>query len=70
MRRSVSLNDPTDIALTFADWDHRNQNARSFEQLNRETIKFVGEVGRVVSAPVSLIAVRFHYRSTTDRRAW
>ena len=35
-----------------------------------ETIRFVEEVERVASAPVSLIATRFHSRSIIDRRAW
>lgn len=70
-RRSVSLNGPTDIAFTFADYlGHGNQNARRFEQLNEETIRFVEEMERVGNAPVSLIATRFHYRSIIDRRNW
>lgn len=70
-RRSVSLNGPTDVALTFADYiGSGNQDARRFEQLNAETIRFIQEMEGVSSAPVSLIATRFHYRSIIDRRAW
>ena len=70
-RRSVTLNGPTDIALTFADYiGHGNQNARRFEQLNDETTEFIAEVERAAAAPVSLIAVRFHYRAIIDRRMW
>jgi len=71
LRRTASLNAPTDIALTFADYlSVKNQMARRFEQLTNETIRFVEEVERVASAPVSLIATRFHSRSIIDRRAW
>jgi adenylosuccinate synthase len=71
LRRAASLNGPTDIALTFADYiSHENVSARRFEQLTRETINFVEEVERVSGAPVSLISTRFHYRSIIDRRIW
>lgn len=70
-RRSVSLNGPTDIALTFADYiGSGNQHARRFGRLNTQTIEFIQEMERVASAPVSLIATRFHYRSIIDRRDW
>jgi adenylosuccinate synthase len=70
-RRAVSLNGPTDIALSFADYiDRSNANARRFEQLTDETIRFVEELERVGSAPVSLISTRFNYRSIIDRRSW
>ena len=68
---SASLNCPTDIALTFADYlSELNAKARRFEQLQAETIRFIQEVERVAGAPVSLIATRFHFRSIIDRRAW
>lgn len=71
LRRAASLNAPTDIALTFADYlDRRNRTARRFEQLRPETIRFIEEVERVATAPVSLIATRFHSRSIIDRRSW
>jgi adenylosuccinate synthase len=71
LRRSAQLNGPTDIALTFADYIHKdNQNARRFEQLSEETIMFIEEVERVAGAPVSLISTRFHTRSVIDRRSW
>lgn len=70
-RRAVSINGPTDIALTFADYvDSDNLNARRFEQLSEATVSFVGELERVAGAPVSLITTRFHFRSIIDRRAW
>jgi len=69
--RSIALNGPTDVALTFADYiGHGNQNARRFEALNPETLLFVEEMERVASAPVSLVATRFHFRSIIDRRSW
>ncbi len=71
LRKAVSLNDPTDIALTFADYvSGKNRDARRFEQLTEETIRFIQEVERVAAAPVSLISTRFHSRSIIDRRSW
>jgi adenylosuccinate synthase len=71
VRRSAYLNGPTDIALTFADYvDRKNEEARRFEQLTGETIRFINEIERVTSASVSLISTRFHSRSIIDRRTW
>lgn len=71
LRQASLLNHPTDIALTFVDYlDSKNVNARRYEQLADETIKFVEEVERVSGAPVSLISTRFHFRNIIDRRAW
>ncbi|AKT41796.1 adenylosuccinate synthetase [Chondromyces crocatus] len=71
LRGAVSLNGPTDIALTFVDYiDRENKKARRFEQLTPETIRFVEEIERVASAPVSLITTRFDVRSIIDRRSW
>ena len=71
LRKSVVLNGPTDIALTFADYlTKRNQKARRFDQLDDATIDFIEEVERVASAPVSLISTRFSWRSIIDRRRW
>ncbi len=71
LRKAASLNAPTDIALTFADYiDRQNVNARRFEQLTDPTIRFIEEVERVSAAPVTLISTRFHERSIIDRRAW
>lgn len=70
-RRSVSLNGPTDIALTFADYyGKENQQARRYEQLNTEAQRQVEAMEQVSGAPVSLIATRFHFRSIVDRRHW
>jgi adenylosuccinate synthase len=44
--------------------------ARRYEQLTTDTIKFIGEVERVVKAPVSLISTRLDFRSILDRRRW
>ncbi len=71
LRKAASLNAPTDIALTFADYiDHENIAARRFEQLTEPTIRFIEEIERVAAAPVTLISTRFHERSIIDRRAW
>ena len=78
-RNACALNAPTDIVLTFADYlGAENKNARRFEQLNPDTIKFVEELERVSQAPVSLINTRFSreagasadLRSLIDRRNW
>jgi adenylosuccinate synthase len=61
LRRASVLNNPTDIALTFADYiAAENRDARRFEQLTDETIHFIEEVARVAAAPVSLIGTHFH----------
>jgi len=71
LRRATTLNAPTDIALTFADYlDSKNTEARRFEQLTDETIRFAEEIEKVANAPVSLISTRFHWRSIIDRRSW
>ncbi|SEH40058.1 adenylosuccinate synthetase [Tardiphaga sp. OK245] len=78
-RKACVLNAPTDIVLTFADYiDAKNQDARRFEQLSQNTIKFIEELERVSQAPVSLINTRFtrdeertvDLRSIIDRRNW
>lgn len=71
LRMAASLNAPTDVALTFADYIAlSNRRARRFEQLTPSTIRFIEEVERVAGAPVSLVATRFHSRAIIDRRAW
>jgi adenylosuccinate synthase len=71
LRKAATLNAPTDVALTFADYfSQKNEQARRFEQLTEETLRFIEEVERVALAPVSLISTRFHSRSIIDRRAW
>jgi adenylosuccinate synthase len=71
LRRASVLNNPTDIALTFADYiSANNRRARRFEQLTEETIHFIEEVECVAAAPVTLIGTEFHARSIIDRRSW
>lgn len=71
IRKAASLNAPTDLALSFVDYiDVKNKDARRFDQLTEETIRFIEEVERVTTAPVSLISTRFHPRSIIDRRNW
>jgi adenylosuccinate synthase len=71
LRKSSALNGPTDIAITFTDYLHpRNADARRYDQLTLETIRFIEEVERVGAAPVSLISTRFDFRSIIDRRTW
>jgi adenylosuccinate synthase len=71
LERSVALNGPTDLALTFVDYlDVANRGARRYDQLTQPTIQFIEDVERVAKAPVSLISTRFHARSIIDRRSW
>lgn len=71
LRRAASLNGPTDVALTFSDYvSIKNRDARRFEQLSEETIRFIEEIERVAGAPVSLISTCFNSRSIIDRRSW
>ena len=71
LRQAVSLNGPTDIALSFSDYiSKQNTEARRFEQLTPPTLQLIEEIERVASAPVSLIVTRFAYRNIIDRRTW
>jgi adenylosuccinate synthase len=71
LRKAASLNAPTDVALTFADYiAKKNEDARRFEQLTIPTIRFIEEMERVAAAPVTLISTCFDERSIIDRRAW
>lgn len=78
-RRSCSLNAPTDLVLTFADYiDADNVKARRFGRLSQETQKFIEDLERVALVPVSMISIRFPRseeerqdpRSIIDRRTW
>lgn len=70
-QRSVFLNGPTDIALTFVDYlDIKNRSAYRYEELTEATLRFVEELEKVGAVPVSLIATGFSERNIIDRRAW
>ena len=71
IRRAALLNRPTDVALTFVDYlSKSNGNAKRFEQLEPDTIRFIEEVEAVCEAPVTLISNGFNDRSVIDRRRW
>jgi adenylosuccinate synthase len=71
LRRSLVLNGPTDIALTFVDYfDVSNQKAYRYEQLSSETLQFVEEVEKVSGIPVSMLSTAFNDRNIIDRRMW
>jgi adenylosuccinate synthase len=71
LHKATSLNNPTDIALTFTDYlSAENLKAHRFEQLHEETLRFIQEVEQVTSARVSLISTGFNSRSIIDRRLW
>lgn len=71
LRRSLLLNGPTDLALTFADYiDIDNRKAYRYEQLTTETLRFIEELENVSGIPVSLISTKFEDRSIIDRRKW
>ena len=55
LRRAASLNAPTDIALTFADYlNKKNTAARRFEQLTPSTIRFIEEVEQVAACACNI----------------
>ncbi|WP_281718919.1 adenylosuccinate synthetase [Pandoraea apista] len=71
LRRSLLLNGPTDIALTFADYfGIANRKAFRYEQLNAETLRFIEEMEKVSGIPVSMISTAFNERNIIDRRMW
>lgn len=71
LRRSLLLNGPTDIVLTFADYlGIGNRKACRYEQLNDETLRFIEEVEKVCGVPVSMISTAFNERNVIDRRMW
>lgn len=71
LRRSLLLNGPTDIALTFADYfGIENRKAYRYEQLNAETLRFIEETEKVSGIPVSMISTAFNERNIIDRRMW
>ncbi|MEQ4311748.1 adenylosuccinate synthetase [Pseudomonas syringae] len=71
LRRSLLLNGPTDIALTFADYiDIKNRNAFRYEQLSDKTLRFIEEIEKVSGIPVSMISTAFNERNIIDRRMW
>ncbi len=71
IRKAVTLNGPTDIALTFTDYlSITNRTARTIDQLDPEARRLIDEIERVTSVPVSLVSTRFHARGIVDRRSW
>ncbi|WP_088279366.1 adenylosuccinate synthetase [Ideonella sp. A 288] len=71
LRRSLLLNGPTDIFLTFADYfGVENREAYRYEQLNATTLRFIEEVEKVCGVPVSMISTAFNDRNIIDRRMW
>jgi adenylosuccinate synthase len=70
-KKACGLNAPTDLALTFVDYlSAKNRNARRYEQLTPDTIKWIEEVERLARAPASLISTRYSERAIIDRRNW
>jgi adenylosuccinate synthase len=70
-QRSVFLNGPTDMALTFVDYlSIKNREAYRFEQLTLDTLRFIEEIERVSGRPVTLISTNFNWRNVIDRRCW
>lgn len=71
LRRSLLLNGPTDICLTFADYfGVDNRKAYRYEQLNDDTLRFIEEMEKVSGVPVSMISTAFNERNIIDRRMW
>jgi len=70
-REACEINSPTDIALTFSDYiDVNNRKARRYDQLSKETTRFIDELERCSGVNVSLISTQFNHRSIIDRRNW
>lgn len=70
-RRSLLLNGPTDICLTFADYfGIDNRKAFRYEQLTAPTLRFIEELEKVGGIPVSMISTAFNERNIIDRRMW
>ena len=73
LRKAATLNAPTDIALSFVDYISKtNENARRFEKLTDETIRFIEEVRARRRCPRfidfdTLPQKRQHH---PDRRMW
>ena len=71
LKKASFLNGATDIALTFTDYlSPKNREAKRFEQLTTDTIKFIEEIEHVTRARVTLIETGFDSRSIIDRREW
>lgn len=70
LQKAISLNGPTDIALTFVDYvSVKNANALRYDQLTPETRSFIETVESTTSVPVTLISTGFNERSVIDRRS-
>ena len=70
-RRSMLLNGPTDVALTFVDYfGVANRKAYRYEQLTAETLRFIEEMEKVGGIPVSMLSTAFDERNIIDRRMW
>lgn len=70
-RRSVQLNGPTDVVLTFADYiTEKNGKARRLNQLSPDTQSMIREMERVGGVPVSMVSTGFNSRCIIDLRAW
>ena len=69
LSKAASLNGPTDIALTFADYvSIENRGAHRLDQLTPETVQLVNGIESVTGARVSLISTDFGHRAIIDRR--
>src|SRR5690606_6310266 len=71
LRKSASLNGPSDIALASVDYlSIANRGARRFDKLTDRTIRFIEPIEEVTGAPLSLTSTRYHQQSIIDRRLW
>ena len=69
LSKAASLNGPTDIALTFADYvSIKNRDAHRLDQLTPETVQLINGIESVTGARVSLISTDFSHRAIIDRR--
>lgn len=70
LTRSIALNMPTDIALTFVDYLSVKNRGMAFRNLEPRSIAFVEAVERHGGIPVSLISTQFGSHGIIDRRSW
>ena len=68
LRRSAELNGATDIALTFADYmGIENRDAKTYEELNSATRKFIENIEKVARTQVTLISKKFARDGVIER---
>jgi adenylosuccinate synthase len=68
--RSLKLNMPSDIALTFLDYFSISNRGKRYEELDLPSKRFIGEVESRSKVPVSILSTQFGPAGIIDRRNW